>query len=50
MYIATSAYNLACLYAETNKTNEELVYLSKAIKLDSRKKEEARNKEIKETN
>lgn len=42
MHIVTSSYNLACLYAEINKTKEALVYLSKAIKLNPRKKDDAR--------
>jgi tetratricopeptide (TPR) repeat protein len=39
--ISASAYNLACLYAETNKIDECLKYLAEAIKLNPELKKEA---------
>ncbi len=42
MAIASSAYNLACLYAETNDPNNSIKYLTEAVKLNPESKEEAK--------
>lgn len=41
-YIASSAYNLACLYAETNDVQKSVKYLEEAIKLKPETREEAK--------
>lgn len=41
-YIASSAYNLACLFAELNDADNSVKYLIKSIKLNPDSKEEAK--------
>jgi hypothetical protein len=41
-YIASSAYNLACLFAELNDADNSIKYLIKSIKLNPDSKEEAK--------
>lgn len=41
-YIASSAYNLACLYAETNDVQNSIKYLTEAVKLNPELKEDAK--------
>ena len=42
-YLAASAYNLACWYAESGKAEESAQYLAEAVKVDAGKRNQARN-------
>lgn len=42
-HIASSAYNLACMYAETNDVQNSLKFLKESISLEKSNKEQARN-------
>jgi len=42
LYIASSAYNLACLFAELNDADNSIKYLIKSIKLNPDSKEDAK--------
>jgi tetratricopeptide (TPR) repeat protein len=42
-HIASSAYNLACTYAETNDVQNSLMFLKESISFKKDKKDEARN-------